>query len=213
VSPRGGAGGRYSGGDGGMGSSGLPAAASRAESKANPLYMKAVVMVDEATEPGIGDDDGERRRVALVELVQSGGDPRHGNAAENSPGAAVAYAIRKRLKSDDHVAVLNCLTLLDETVRTCPYFYRYIANDKFFRRMWRFVDPGTLKRGGGGFAEAFFYGSAVGGGVSNVFGFGFVLCFCLSSRVQVGPAGEAAVFEREQGKQDGGLDALGGGEY
>lgn len=97
--------------------------------------------MDEATEPGISDEDGERKRIALVEMVLSGGDPRMGSPSGSSAGAAVAFAIRKRLKSDDHVAVLNTLTLLDETMRTCPYFYRYVANDKFFRRMWRFVDP------------------------------------------------------------------------
>lgn len=98
-------------------------------------------MVDEATEPGISDADGESRRVALVNMVLSGGEARYGAASGTSPGAAVAFAIRKRLKSEDYVAVLNTITLLDEVMRTCPYFFRYIANDKFFRRLWRFVDP------------------------------------------------------------------------
>lgn len=109
--------------------------------KTNPLFTRAVIMVDDATEPGIGDIEGEHRRIELVNLVLSGGDVRRAVPAGNSPGAAVAYAIRKRLKSDDHVAVLNTLTLLDEIMRTCPYFYRYVASDKFFRRLWRFVDP------------------------------------------------------------------------
>lgn len=109
--------------------------------KNHPLFTRAIVLVDAATEPGISDEEGEAKRVELVKLVLSGGDPRHGNASGNSPGAAVAFAIRKRLKSDDHVAVLNTLTLLDEIMRTCPYFYRYIANDKFFRRLWRFISP------------------------------------------------------------------------
>jgi hypothetical protein len=108
----------------------------------SPLFTRAVVMVDEATEPGIGEIEAEHKRVELVTMILAGGDPRHGSASSaHSPGAAVAFAIRKRLKSEDYVAVRNTLALLDEVMRTCPYFYRYIANDKFFRRMWRFVDP------------------------------------------------------------------------
>jgi hypothetical protein len=165
-----------------------------AGSKASPLYTKAVIMVDEATEPGIGDEDGRRRRVALVEMVQTGGDPRLGNPAGNSPGAAVAHAIRKRLKSDDYVAVVNCLTLLDETMRTCPYFYRYIANDKFFRRMWRFVDPGSPSSAPLAPAQP----PALPLRASNS---ARLVSRDPLLRVQVGPAREAAVLQREQGQQ------------
>lgn len=146
TSTRAGAGGRYVGGS--VASTGdsetISGAAMRTGTragKASTLFTQAMVMVDEATEPGISDEDGIRRCGKLVALVQTGGDPRYGSVVGNSPGAAVAHALRKRLKSDDHVAVLNCLTLLDELMRYCPYFYRYIANEKFFRRLWRFVDP------------------------------------------------------------------------
>lgn len=114
-----------------------------AGAKRDPYVTRIIVMVDEATEPGITDEEGERRRVELVNIVQSGGNNMYDARSESrvSGGQAVAFAVRKRLKSEDEVAVLNTLTLLDELMRTCPYFYRFVANDKFFRRLWRFVVP------------------------------------------------------------------------
>lgn len=110
----------------------------------DPFLMRVVVMVDEATEPGISDDEGERKRVELVNIVLDRGLEKSSLPTPITAitgGQAVAFALRKRLKSEDEVAVLNTLTLLDELMRTCPYFYRFIANEKFFRRLWRFVVP------------------------------------------------------------------------
>lgn len=42
---------------------------------------------------------------------------------------------------DDAAAVMDTLLLLDELMRSCPYFFRHIADDKMFRRLWRFVVP------------------------------------------------------------------------
>lgn len=110
----------------------------------DPFLLKVVVMVDEATEPGISDQEVETRRVELVNIVQERKFEQMGVPAPITPitgGEAVAFALRKRLKSEDEVAVLNTLSLLDELMRTCPYFYRFIATEKFFRRLWRFVVP------------------------------------------------------------------------
>lgn len=106
--------------------------------------MRIVVKVDEATEPGISEEEGERKRIELVNIVLDRGLDKAGIPSPVSPitgGQAVAFALRKRLKSEDEIAVLNTLTLIDELMRTCPYFYRFIANEKFFRRLWRFVVP------------------------------------------------------------------------
>ncbi|OSX69457.1 hypothetical protein BU14_1493s0001 [Porphyra umbilicalis] len=95
------------------------------------FVTRIVVLVDEATEAGVAEDVAEKKRVALVRIV----------LAEPGGGSAVMFAIRKRLKSMDEVPVLNALTLLDELMRTCPFFYRFAASEKVFRRMWRFVVP------------------------------------------------------------------------
>lgn len=105
--------------------------------RGDPFLVRVVIMVDNATEPGISDAASVKHRESIVKLIRD--DNSHGS--EIPPGQAVAFAIRKRLKSEEEVAVLNTLTLLDELMRTVPYFYRFIATDKFFRRLWRFVDP------------------------------------------------------------------------
>ena len=100
------------------------------------FLTRIVVMVDEATEPSLPDSDASRRRADLVAMAN--GASQHGSAPV---GANIAFAIRKRLKSDDSTAVMNTLKLLDELMRSCPYFYRYVADEKMFRRLWRFVVP------------------------------------------------------------------------
>lgn len=110
----------------------------------DPFLMEVVVLVDEATEPGVNDEEAGRKREQLTSIMlnrRSQGADMSNRMSNVSGGTAVAFALRKRLKSGDEVAVLNTLTLLDELMRTCPYFYRYVANEKFFRRMWRFVVP------------------------------------------------------------------------
>mmetsp|Transcript_11017 Transcript_11017/g.19903 ORF Transcript_11017/g.19903 Transcript_11017/m.19903 type:complete len:892 (-) Transcript_11017:2203-4878(-) len=99
--------------------------------QADPFANHVNVMVCVATDRGVNDEVAERKRVELVEFIMR----------EDSGGQLVAYTIRKRLKIPDDVIVLNCLTLLDELMRTCPFFYRYVANEPFFRRIWRFVNP------------------------------------------------------------------------
>eukprot|EP00177_Eucheuma_denticulatum_P004334 GFKZ01007878.1.p1 GENE.GFKZ01007878.1~~GFKZ01007878.1.p1 ORF type:complete len:1000 (+),score=161.24 GFKZ01007878.1:123-3002(+) len=101
------------------------------------FLLHVTVLVDEATEPGISDSAAATKRRQLIDIVHG----RSTHSPHASGGQAVAFALRKRLKSTDDDAVLNTLTLLDELMRTCPYFYRYVANEKFFRRMWRFVVP------------------------------------------------------------------------
>mmetsp|Transcript_36150 Transcript_36150/g.88319 ORF Transcript_36150/g.88319 Transcript_36150/m.88319 type:complete len:698 (+) Transcript_36150:196-2289(+) len=97
----------------------------------DPALMRATVMVDEATERGVSEEKANKVRVELISMALE----------SNHGGDFVAGAIRQRLKAMDVVTVLNTLTLLDELMRTCPYFYRHIANDRFFRRLWRFVNP------------------------------------------------------------------------
>lgn len=98
-------------------------------------------MVDEATEPGISDEEAVRLRNDIVDILLSRARNPLPKAAKITPGQAVAFAIRKRLKSEHETAVMNTFVLLDELMRTVPYFYRYVANEKFFRRMWCFVVP------------------------------------------------------------------------
>ncbi|KAA8498473.1 hypothetical protein FVE85_6058 [Porphyridium purpureum] len=102
-----------------------------AKGSQNPFIPHVTTIIDSATERGVNPDFAEQKRVELVHLVMR----------ESQGGQIVAYCLRKRMKAPDNVVVLNSITLLDELMRTCPFFYRYIANDLFFRRMWRFVDP------------------------------------------------------------------------
>ncbi len=103
--------------------------------RTDAFRTRIVVMVDEATEPSLADADASRRRAELVAMANSA------SQATAPVGSNIAFAIRKRLKSDDATAVINTLKLLDELMRSCPYFYRYVADDKMFRRLWRFVVP------------------------------------------------------------------------
>lgn len=108
----------------------------------NPYMVRVGVMIDEATEPGTTDEDAARHRQRITALLTGNNPPNM--PAKSRPitaGDAVALALRQRLKSEDETAVKNTLILLDEIMRTVPYFYRHIANEKFFRRMWRFVVP------------------------------------------------------------------------
>lgn len=108
----------------------------------NPYMVRVGVMIDEATEPGTTDEDAARHRQRITALLTGNNPPNM--PAKSRPitaGDAVAIALRQRLKSEDETAVKNTLILLDEIMRTVPYFYRHIANEKFFRRMWRFVVP------------------------------------------------------------------------
>lgn len=105
------------------------------------FVTRIVVMVDDATEPGITDEEATRHRTAIVNILLNRNNDLPHRLPSISPGQAVSFAIRKRLKSEDEAAVLNTLVLLDEFMRTVPFFYRYVANDKFFRRLWRFVVP------------------------------------------------------------------------
>ncbi|PXF43937.1 hypothetical protein BWQ96_06306 [Gracilariopsis chorda] len=107
----------------------------------DPYLTRVVIMVDEATEPGLTDEQATKHRSAIVSLLLNRGHDMPPSLHNTDPGPAVAYAIRKRLKSEDELAVLSTLTLLDELMRVVPYFYRQIANEKFFRRLWRFVVP------------------------------------------------------------------------
>lgn len=100
---------------------------------------RIVVLVDEATEPSLGEEEASRRRADLVAMANSA--VQSGGAGGTAAGFNIAYAVRKRLKSDDPDTVINTLKLLDELMRSCPYFFRYIADDKMFRRLWRFVVP------------------------------------------------------------------------
>ncbi len=114
-----------------------PLGMSGASLRADAFLTRVIVMVDEATEPALSETDAAARRAELVALADSSSSGPGPSAA----GQNIAYAIRKRLKSDDATAVVNTLRLLDELMRTCPYFYRYVADDKMFRRLWRFVVP------------------------------------------------------------------------
>lgn len=107
----------------------------------DPYLTRVVVMVDEATEPGLTDELATKHRSEIVSLLLNRGHDMPPSLHNTDPGPAVAYAMRKRLKSEDELAVLSTLTLLDELMRVVPYFYRQIANEKFFRRLWRFVVP------------------------------------------------------------------------
>eukprot|EP00171_Calliarthron_tuberculosum_P011907 IDg11907t1 len=103
------------------------------------FMTRIVVLVDEATEPTLSENEVARRRGDLVAMANSA--VQSGGAGGNTAGHNIAYAIRKRLKSDEPVAVMNTLKLLDELMRSCAYFFRYVADDKMFRRLWRFVVP------------------------------------------------------------------------
>ncbi|KAI0566935.1 hypothetical protein FGB62_5g040 [Gracilaria domingensis] len=107
----------------------------------DPYLTRVVIMVDEATEPGLTDEQAAKHRSAIVSLLLNRGQNMPPSLHNTDPGPAVAYALRKRLKSEDELAVLSTLTLLDELMRVVPYFYRQVANEKFFRRLWRFVVP------------------------------------------------------------------------
>ncbi|CAN8065622.1 unnamed protein product [Agarophyton chilense] len=107
----------------------------------DPYLTRVVIMVDEATEPGLTDEQASKHRSAIVSLLLNRGQGMPPSLHNTDPGPAVAYALRKRLKSEDELAVLSTLTLLDELMRVVPYFYRQVANEKFFRRLWRFVVP------------------------------------------------------------------------
>lgn len=102
---------------------------------------KVVIRVDEATEPGTPDEEAARYRKDIASFILGRNVPRMPKVPSGTnSGKTVVHALRKRLKSHDIDAVLNTLVLLDELMRTVPYFYRYVADDRFFRRLWRFVD-------------------------------------------------------------------------
>lgn len=115
----------------------------QSESKAQEDYFLAVgIKIDEATEPGVSDEDASRHHTLIKKLLR-------GNTVDGVPpkpesvsaGAAVSQGLRKRLKSSDDVAVLNTLVFIDELMRTIPLFYNFISNEKFFRQLWRLVVP------------------------------------------------------------------------
>jgi len=97
----------------------------------SPFYPHVNNMVIEGTNRGVSEKVADEKRVQLVRF----------SLKEDDGGQLIAMSIRKRLKFPDDVVVINTLSLLDDMMRTCPFFYRYVANDLFFRRMWRFVNP------------------------------------------------------------------------
>lgn len=116
-------------------------------SKAHENYFRAVgIKIDEATEPGVSDEDAAHYHALIKKLLRS---TTSGSVSEGIPprpegvkaGAAISQGLRKRLKSSDDAAVLNTLVFIDELMRTIPHFYAHISNDKFFRQLWRLVDP------------------------------------------------------------------------
>lgn len=113
------------------------------DSRAQEDYYRAVgIKIDEATEPGVSDEDAGRYQAMIKKIYRGnsvdGVPPKPHNA---SAGAAIAQGLRKRLKSSDEVAVMNTLIFIDELMRTIPLFYNTISNDKFFRQLWRLVNP------------------------------------------------------------------------
>lgn len=105
------------------------------------FVVSVVVKVDEATEPGLSEATATRHRDSLINVLTNRNHDLPSPVSSITPGEAVSFALRKRLKSENRLAVLNTLILLDEIMRSVPYFYRDVANDKFFRRLWRFVVP------------------------------------------------------------------------
>lgn len=106
----------------------------------NPYMFRIAVMVDEVTEAGPTDDNAARQFRRIIEmLTDKKSSGMTSETRQYAAGEAVATALRQRLHSEDHVAVRNTLILLDDIMRTVPNFFRYIANEKFFRSMWCFV--------------------------------------------------------------------------
>lgn len=99
------------------------------------FQTRVIVMVDEATEPSITDTEAQDRVERLVALANAKGRGFYS-------GSKVAYAVRKRLKCEDEAAIMNSLLLLDELMRSVPYFFWHVGEPKMWRRLWRFVVPG-----------------------------------------------------------------------
>eukprot|EP00871_Galdieria_phlegrea_P005117 jgi/Galph1/5606/GphlegSOOS_G4227.1 len=98
----------------------------------NPDLIRMVVLVEEWTE--LSDTSTQYATDKEQRIFQ--------NAIEcRSGGQLLAYAIRKRLKVNDEAILRNNLTLLKDAVKAVPGFFRDIATDKFFRRLWRIVVP------------------------------------------------------------------------
>mmetsp|Transcript_13541 Transcript_13541/g.27691 ORF Transcript_13541/g.27691 Transcript_13541/m.27691 type:complete len:398 (-) Transcript_13541:3026-4219(-) len=58
-------------------------------------------------------------------------------AARDIQGSAyLCHALEKRFKSRESRTLLLTLDVLESLMRRIPYFYRYIANKKFFDRLW-----------------------------------------------------------------------------
>lgn len=117
---------------------------------------RALVLVDVATEHGIDEERAGKVREVLSFARQYG----------KGGMETLAVAIRKRLKHPDEMIVLHTLNLLEELMRTVPNFFRVCANDKFFRRLWRFVVPNYKEsyRGKLRFGRSAYDGRAVGTG-------------------------------------------------
>lgn len=117
--------------------------------RAEDFRLKVLSMVMNATEASLTDTEAMSHQSALVEIANSGGPSRVYARRHMTLG------IRKRLKDNNPKVVVNTIRLLSGLMRTCPYYYRHIADDKMFRRLWRFVVPHyktsllAIIRGGG----------------------------------------------------------------
>ncbi|GJQ08954.1 hypothetical protein GpartN1_g745.t1 [Galdieria partita] len=98
----------------------------------NPDLIQMVILVEEWTEKK--DTSGQNIEAKKQKIFQSASEFLRG-------GELLAFAIRKRLKVQDEDVLNRALLLLEDAVRNVPGFFRDIATDKFFRRLWRIVVP------------------------------------------------------------------------
>ncbi|GJD10517.1 hypothetical protein Gasu2_47030 [Galdieria sulphuraria] len=96
----------------------------------NPDLIQMVILVEEWTES----KDTSGLEAKKEKIFQSASEFLRG-------GELLAFAIRKRLKVQDEDVLNRALQLLKDAVQNIPGFFRDIATDKFFRRLWRIVVP------------------------------------------------------------------------
>uniref|UniRef100_A0A7S0G0H9 VHS domain-containing protein n=1 Tax=Rhodosorus marinus TaxID=101924 RepID=A0A7S0G0H9_9RHOD len=107
---------------------GLPGASRGAEDSPQ-AKGHAGYLVDAATGPGLS---SEQKFDGYNEIA---------NFCKNGGGSAVAFSIGERLQTTDLNRAMRVLECLEEMMRTVPFFYRYTANQHFFKRLWRYVNP------------------------------------------------------------------------
>ncbi|KAJ8902379.1 hypothetical protein NDN08_006786 [Rhodosorus marinus] len=107
---------------------GLPGA-SRGNEDSPQTKSHAGYLVDAATGPGLSSEQKFDTYSRINDFCASGG------------GSAVSFLIGERLQTTDLNKAMRVLECLEEMMRTVPFFYRYTANQKFFKRLWRYINP------------------------------------------------------------------------